>query len=141
MVPILSQDQFAYRKTIALASIILALAVILGAFGAHGLKSKLSTHQLSIFETGIRYHFIHGLALLAIAGLHDFITTRQMKTLSVLLSLGIILFSGSLYLLATRELFGIEHWKFLGLLTPIGGLLFVIAWLYLAYISFGKKRL
>ena len=135
----MSSQITSYRKTIALAAILLALAVLLGAFGAHGLKSKLSQAQLNTFEIGIRYHFFHALGLLAIAGLHNSISEKHMRILGLLILFGIILFSGSLYLLAAREVLGISHWKFLGPLTPIGGLLFITAWLFLAYISFRNK--
>lgn len=136
----MSQSDSTYRKTILIAAIVLALAVILGAFGAHALKAKLSDYQLGIFETGIRYHFIHGIGILALVGLKGFISTKELKIIKLLLILGILFFSGSLYLLATRELFGIEHWKFLGPLTPIGGLFFIMAWLYLGYASFKYKQ-
>jgi len=102
------------------------LAVAIGAFGAHGLKPFMDAYQLSIFETASRYHFYHSLALLAVAFLPRSNFTNYISWCFVI---GIVLFSGSLYLLSLKTLLHIEHWKFLGLITPIGGLFFMAGWL------------
>ncbi len=128
------------RHIILLGAIILALAVILGAFGAHSLKSHLTDYQMGIFQTGNRYHFYHGLGILLLSGLTTIISSKQLRTIAYLLAIGVILFSGSLYLLAIREMFDISHWTFLGPLTPIGGVFFVIGWLYLALIAIRSNR-
>ena len=85
-----------------------ALAVILGAFGAHALKSKISAEHLQMFETGVRYQFYHALALLLALCSCDKIAAGPAQIAGCLFIAGIILFSGSIYLLATRELFGID---------------------------------
>jgi len=125
---------------VAQGAIIIALAVIIGAFGAHSLKSHLTEYQLSIFETGNRYHFYHGFGVLILAGLSDLISVTQLKRVTTLLIIGTILFSGSLYLLATREFLSIDHWKFLGPLTPIGGLFFIFGWVYLAWATINIRK-
>jgi uncharacterized membrane protein YgdD (TMEM256/DUF423 family) len=103
------------------------LAVLLGAFGAHGLKSKLSVEQLQTFETGVRYQFYHALALIAVGLLAE--KAEGLRPAVYLFISGIICFSGSIYLLSTRELLGIDHWKtVLGPITPFGGLLLMAGW-------------
>ncbi len=100
------------QKTFLLAGTLLgALAVILGAFGAHALKAKISLDNLQIFETGVRYQFYHALALLLLALLFDKISPGSAQIAGYCFIAGVILFSGSIYLLATRELFGIDSWK------------------------------
>ena len=112
-----------------LGSFFALLGVVLGAFGAHGLKSYLTVDQLATFDTGIRYQFYHALALILLA-----ILTAPMKNspwlrnAGWLFTAGIICFSGSIYLLACRIFLGIESWWWLGPITPIGGTLFIIGW-------------
>ncbi|MFN0117481.1 MAG: DUF423 domain-containing protein [Elusimicrobiota bacterium] len=104
----------------------LALAVILGAFGAHGLKNKVTPELLVIFETGNRYHFYHGFALL-VTGILSFIKNgTQINTAGILFTIGILIFSGSLYLLTLTGV------RWLGAITPIGGLSFIVGWIFLA---------
>lgn len=115
------------------------LAVALGAFAAHGLKPNLTKYQISIFETGTRYHFYHTFGILIIALLADRLPQKRLNTIGWLFTTGIILFSGSLYLLATRDLLGIT-WSFLGPLTPIGGTLFIIGWTLLLIEAIKKRN-
>jgi len=119
------------QKTFLLAGTLLgALAVILGAFGAHALKAKISFDNLQIFETGVRYQFYHALALLLLAVLFDKISPGPAQIAGYCFIAGVILFSGSIYLLATRELLGIDSWKkVLGPITPLGGLALISGWL------------
>ena len=99
------------------------LAVALGAFGAHGLKGKLSESLLSAYETGVQYHFYHVFALMAVALLFDKLKhTALLQVSAYLYCAGIVLFCGSLYLLAL----GGPRW--LGPLTPLGGITFLAAW-------------
>lgn len=120
-------------KAFAIAGAVAAgLAVGLGAFGAHGLKSALSEAQLQTFETGVRYQMYHALALLAAAWLMARGPGFPAAAAGALFLAGMILFSGSLYLLATKTLLGIEHWRWLGPITPLGGLCFLLGWLLLA---------
>lgn len=124
------------RTTLAVAFAFGFLAVAIGAFGAHGLKPHMSEYQQSIFETASRYHFYHSIALLALAWLP---AKNTVKYITLFFIIGIILFSGSLYLLATKDLLNIAHWKFLGPITPIGGLFFLAGWLTGFIQIFGKK--
>ena len=110
----------------------MGLAVILGAFGAHALSEKLSAQQLESYRTGVLYQFIHSLAILFIGALSHHISESKLRGSVVLLGLGILFFSGSIYLLATADITGIPK-AFLGPITPIGGLLFIAGWFNLAY--------
>lgn len=122
-----------------LGALLGAAAVALGAFGAHGLSGKLPPERLQIFETGVRYHFYHVLALLLVGVLASQSPSVALHWSARLFVLGIVFFSGSLYLLATRDLLGIAGWsKILGPITPLGGLLFIAGWIGLA-IHFLKK--
>jgi len=122
-----------HKKILFIASILGALGVILGAFGAHSLKAVLSPIQLSGYETGIAYHFYHSLALIGIGILLAVNPNKWLKSAAILFLLGILLFSGSLYLLGCRELLGIDAWRsVLGPITPIGGLCFILAWIMMA---------
>lgn len=106
-----------------------ALAVILGAFGAHALKSKLSTDNLQIFETAVRYQMYHSFALILVFILSDKLNPKLLNYSGNFFVAGVILFSGSVYLLACRELLGIVGWgKILGPITPLGGLCYIIGW-------------
>jgi uncharacterized membrane protein YgdD (TMEM256/DUF423 family) len=113
------------RTTLLLAFAFGFLAVAIGAFGAHALKPYMDSYQLSIFETASRYHFYHSLALLAVALLPN---SNFTKYIGWCFAIGILLFSGSLYLLSLKTVLHIEHWKFLGPITPLGGLFFLAAW-------------
>jgi uncharacterized membrane protein YgdD (TMEM256/DUF423 family) len=114
------------------ASILLALAVALGAFGAHGLKSQLSTNMLQTFKTGVDYHFYHGLGLLLIGILAVSYPSELVKWSAILLTAGIVLFSGSLYALAISGI------KWLGAITPLGGISFIAGWVLL-FLAVWKK--
>lgn len=110
-----------------LGSLNTMLAVILGAFGAHGLKKILVPDLLVIFATGTQYHFYHGLGLLAVGLLAIQLPgSLQLKVSGWLMCAGIILFSGSLYLLA------ITGMRWLGAITPLGGVCFIVAWVMFA---------
>ncbi|MGE5139825.1 MAG: DUF423 domain-containing protein [Rudaea sp.] len=112
---------------IALGSILAALAVALGAFGAHALRRRLTPDRLETFETGVRYHMYHSLALLAAALVSSRFPSSPLAVVSGWLFVaGIILFSGSLYLLATARL------RWLGVVTPLGGAAFILGWICLA---------
>ena len=113
-------------KIVTTATILGMLAIILGAFGAHALKKFLAVEQLATFETGVRYQMYHALFLLFI-GLYDELTDAVKKTIYYLVLSGVILFSGSIYLLATNDLTGFDF-KRIGFVTPIGGLLLIMAW-------------
>src|ERR1700748_783237 len=121
------------KKIFITASIFGAIAVVAGAFGAHGLQEKLKPQDMHVWDTAVQYQFYHVFALLGLAGLSRY-QTRFVNDCYCLFSAGIILFSGSLYLLATRELLG-WGWinpQVIGPVTPIGGLLFIGGWLTMA---------
>lgn len=111
------------------AAILLALAVILGAFGAHGLRGRLDDYSMSVYEKAVFYHFIHALGMLVVSILPRTGTFPESSAGSVclILLLGIIIFCGSLYLLA------VTGQRFLGAITPIGGVAFIVGWLLLAW--------
>ncbi len=115
----------------AIGSVLSALAVILGAFGAHGLRETLGNYEMSIYEKSVFYHFVHAAGLLLIAlALHSGLLSSGAAIKSAYCMLaGTIIFSGSLYLLA------VTGQKWLGAITPIGGTLFIVSWLLLAYAS------
>lgn len=96
--------------------------VALGAFGAHGLKSVLSTEMMDVYQTGVMYHLVHAAVLLALALLLTQISQPFLTAAAVCMALGIALFSGSLYALAITEI------RWLGAITPIGGILWLIGW-------------
>ena len=106
-------------------------AVILGAFGAHALKEVLSESQLSSFQTGIRYQFFHGLAIL-ILSLNKVHFTNRLSNIIKIMSAGIVLFSFSIYLLSIQGLIGFSM-SFLGPITPFGGLLLITSWILLIF--------
>ena len=115
-----------------------ALAVILGAFGAHGLKQIVSAETVSVFDTGVRYQFYHVFALLIVALLFERFPAAYLYWAGICFIIGMFLFSGSLYLitlLKARETVGL---KGVGILTPIGGLFFVAGWV-LVFVAVLKK--
>jgi uncharacterized membrane protein YgdD (TMEM256/DUF423 family) len=125
------------QKIVLTALVIGALAIVLGAFGAHGLKKFLAIEQLNSFEVGVRYQMYHALFLLFVAQM-NYITDKQKMIIFLLTMIGIVLFSGSIYLLAISKITNIKA-KFLGPLTPIGGLLLISSWIYLFYCIIAKK--
>jgi uncharacterized membrane protein YgdD (TMEM256/DUF423 family) len=114
------------KKTIITAAILLAIAIILGAFGAHGLKKIASIEKVASFETGVRYQFYTAFSLF-ILGLNSSKFEFKLKLITNLLLIGTILFSGSIYLLSLQEFLG-TNLSFLGPVTPLGGLLMIISW-------------
>lgn len=103
-----------------------ALGVALGAFGAHGLRSRLSPDMLAVFETGVRYEMYHAIALIALAALMTRFDGWLFHAAGWAFTIGILLFSGSLYLLALTGI------RVLGAITPIGGVALILGWAFLA---------
>lgn len=114
----------------------MALAVGMGAFGAHGLKGRLDAYSMTVYEKAVFYHFVHALGILLVALLArtGAITPSGQTKAAWLLLIGIIVFSGSLYALALTGA------RMLGAITPIGGLAFIIGWLVLAYEALRVQR-
>jgi uncharacterized membrane protein YgdD (TMEM256/DUF423 family) len=115
-------------KTFLLLGAVAAfLAVILGAFGAHALRGRLSPDMMAVFQTGVQYHVYHALALILVSAIMGRMSGWLIQTAGWCFVAGIVLFSGSLYLLAATGV------TVLGAITPIGGLAFLIGWACLAF--------
>ncbi len=112
----------------AVAAVLLSVAVMLGAFGAHALKTRLGAYEMGIWEKAVFYHFVHALGLLAVSLLPRLgaVSSTAATWVCLLLIAGIVLFSGSLYALALSGM------RVLGAVTPLGGVSFIAAWLLLA---------
>jgi uncharacterized membrane protein YgdD (TMEM256/DUF423 family) len=126
-----------HKTFLKTASFFGALGVILGAFGAHQLKNILSESAISIFETAVRYMFYHVFALLAVAILYQQFPNKLVKSAGIFFIVGIILFSGSLFVLTYKEALVLPGLKWAGPITPLGGACFIAGWICLA---FGIKR-
>ena len=113
----------------------MALAVMLGAFGAHGLQGRLDACSMGVYEKAVFYHFVHALGMLIVSGLRaaGALTRSSAQWTCVLLAAGILIFSGSLYALA------VTGNRMLGAITPIGGVSFIAAWVVLA-VSASRSR-
>ena len=111
------------NRILSVAAVSGLLAVALGAFGAHGLKAIISPEMLEVYKTGVQYQFYHAFALLIVGILMNFSQSKALTWSAYLFITGIILFSGSLYLLA------ISGVKALGMITPFGGITWIAAWL------------
>ena len=125
------------KKIISAAGFFGMTAIVLGAFGAHALKKLLTIDQLTSFETGVKYQMYHALFLLFL-GLSSQISHKIKKAIFILIVSGIVCFSGSIYLLSTTAITNV-NFKSIGFITPIGGLLLIVAWGILM-IHFLKKK-
>lgn len=114
------------KKINSTAALFALLSIVFGAFGAHALKNLLTVEQLSTFETGVKYQMYHALFLLFL-GLNTTISDNSKKIIYNLIILGVLMFSGSIYLLATKDL-TLINLKQIGFLTPIGGLFLIAGW-------------
>ena len=126
------------RKIIITASLLGMLAVITGAFGAHGLKALIPAQELAVWNTAVQYNFYHVFALLFLSTFARG-NNRLISAAYYLFTFGIILFSGSLYLLSCRSLLHQDWLIAMGPITPIGGLLFILGWLMLAVAAIRNK--
>jgi uncharacterized membrane protein YgdD (TMEM256/DUF423 family) len=113
-------------RTLAVAGLLLALATACGAFGAHALKGHLPAGRLELWETAVRYHFLQALGLLGVGLTLRALDTGALRAAAALIAVGIVLFSGSLYALALGAP------RALGVLTPLGGLSWIIGWVLFA---------
>jgi len=114
------------RTILISGAIFMALGVLLGAFGAHALKTRLTPEMMQIYQIGVEYQFYHAIGLLFTGIIGFQINSKWVSRSAIFLGIGIILFSGSLYLIALSGI------KAIGAITPIGGLLFVAGWISLA---------
>ena len=126
------------NKTILATGLLFGmLAVVLGAFGAHALKKALTPEALNTFETGVKYQMYHALFLLMLSVI-TIVPENTKKVVFYLIVIGMILFSFSIYLLATNKLTGVDFRK-IGFITPIGGTLLILGWGYLLFSLLFKK--
>lgn len=127
------------KKILLFAAVSGALAVMLGALGAHALKEWVDASQLQVFETAVRYQMYHSLGLLFVSLLAEKIPSKNILRTGYCFMAGIILFSGSLYFLSLRSLFGIEGYGWIGAVTPLGGLSFIAGWLLIFFAALKSK--
>jgi len=120
-----------HKGFIQTAALLGALSIILGAFGAHALKEIFTTDLLQVFETAVRYQMYHAFALLAVGILYKEFSNKQIKLAGNFFIAGVVLFSGSLYSLCFIEYQHLSSLLWIGAITPLGGLCFIIGWLLL----------
>lgn len=122
------------RWPLVMGAFFALLAVMTGAFGAHGLRGVISAHGLEVFQTAVTYQMTHAIALILVALLSGFGLSRRLLGLAAgFYLIGIVLFSGSLYLLALTDM------RWIGPVTPMGGLCFIIGWGFLVAAGLGRK--
>jgi uncharacterized membrane protein YgdD (TMEM256/DUF423 family) len=119
------------RNFLSIAALLGALSVALGAFAAHKLRTMTSPETVAIFETGVRYQFYHVFALLSVAFLSEKINNKWMIWAGNSFIMGIILFCGSLYALTALTIAESTHRTLVGIATPIGGLFFILGWVFM----------
>lgn len=120
------------NTTVGIGAILMLLAVILGAFGAHALKTRLTPEMLAVYQTSVQYHLVHGLGLMLVGILRNSQANSSaghsaLKLAAIFMGVGVVLFSGSLYALAVTGI------RVLGAITPLGGLCFIAAWALVAW--------
>lgn len=131
-----------HKSFLKIATLLGALAVILGAFGAHSLKQVVSENAVNTFETGVRYQFYHVIALLAAGLLYKDFANKWIRNAGRFFIIGIILFSGSLYVLTFFVALVKPASSWIGIITPFGGLAFILGWIFLFVgIKKGEKKL
>lgn len=126
------------KQIILTASFFGLIAVVLGAFGAHGLEGKISDYQIDTWRTANQYHFYHTFALLFLSTFSR-AKSQSIRVSFIFFTIGIFLFSGSLYLLSVRDLLGITKATILGPITPVGGVCFMVGWIGL-FVAALKNR-
>lgn len=118
---------------LVIGSILSAVSILLGAFGAHGLKPLVTTDVLQYFHTGVQYQMYHSFALLLAGILYEKFCVRFVKLAGIFFMIGIFLFSGSLYLITIMKANAIMIPPYIGIITPFGGIAFVVGWILLFY--------
>lgn len=121
------------KMFLIIGTILAGLAVALGAFGAHGLKKIVDADTVAIYQTGVQYQMYHALALLAVGILAERFQNGIMNYAGFLFIAGIVFFSGSLYLIASLKAMNKEISTGVGIMTPIGGMLFIFGWFLLLF--------
>ena len=120
-----------HKLFLSIGALLGGVAVALGAFGAHGLKRIVQPETVNTFQTGVQYQMYHALALIAVAIIFERFPNRLMIWAGASFCLGILLFSGSLYLLTILKATGKDGLEAVGIITPFGGLFFIVGWLLL----------
>ncbi len=115
------------KKMLLIGAALLVIGIILGAFGAHGLKKIVTAEKIETFEVGVKYQLYHGLAFLILANVQSYVKFN-FKSIRILMMLGVLLFSGSIYMLVFQDVLNFNLSFIFGPLTPIGGTLLIIAW-------------
>ncbi len=128
------------KKFILAGLILIIVGIILGAFGAHGLKGKVSVEKLNAYETAVRYQLFNGVGLLALAGVSVLFRFSIKPSFWFILS-GVLLFSGSIYGMTLQELMQVPVSKILGPITPIGGLIMIVGWLLILIQAIRQKSI
>lgn len=128
-----------HKGLLVTAAIMGAMAVLIGAFGAHGLKAYATPQMLNTYETAVRYQFYHVFALALSGILYKEYPVKGIVTAGKLFFIGILIFSGSLYTMILLGITGFDQFNWIGAITPIGGVLLVLAWLILAFNIKGYK--
>ncbi len=132
-------NQYFYKRLLLIASSLGIIGVSFGAFGAHFLRERLTVENIDVFRTGIFYLFVHTLAIVGVVLLGKTgSTSRVLKSAGLFFVFGIILFSGSLFLIATRTLTGLPS-SYIGFVTPVGGLFLTAGWISLFLYAFLNK--
>ena len=126
------------KKLVGLGCLLMAITIGIGAFAAHGLEKLVSADAIASFETGVRYQMYHSLAIILLGILYDF-RPKLIRFTLVIFLLGILLFCGSIYFLALKEVIG-DGVSVLGPVTPIGGILFIFGWVRLGLGLLTKDR-
>ena len=129
-----------HRIYTRLGFLIAAFGVILGAFGSHVLKELIGESELNTFDIGVRYQMIHALAIIIISLNHRKFDESKLGLALGLFFTGIVIFSGSLYLLSTRSIWGDDSFKIIGAITPLGGIAFISGWLILFFKGFASEE-
>jgi uncharacterized membrane protein YgdD (TMEM256/DUF423 family) len=129
-----------HKGLLTFGSALGGLSVILGAFAAHAIKSRVAPDVLSVFETGVRYQMYHVFAILLTAILYKDFPTKSMALAGKLFIIGIIIFSGSLYLLTYSKAISANNFLWLGAVTPFGGVAFIAGWVMM-FKSFLRQKL
>ena len=129
-----------HKAFLRTGAVFAALAVMLGAFGAHSIKEKVTAEVLAIFETGVRYQVYHSLALLLTGILYMQFRSNAILWAGRLFRAGIILFSGSLYMLCYLKTIRQENLTVVGIITPLGGVAFIAGWIFLVIAVSGNKK-
>lgn len=128
-----------HKRFVTTGALLGAIAVALGAFGAHGLKKIVSAETVQVFQTGVQYQMYHALALLLTGLLYEKCSQKLAKTAGILFFIGIILFSGSLYLLTAGKATEATSLDKAGIITPIGGVCFIAGWVFLFIAAMKNK--